>query len=670
MHRDGPLLLLAGAGTGKTRVITFRIAHMISKGIKAENILAVTFTNKAAAEMRERVGQLLTKKDGKALTVSTFHSFCSMLLRHHINELGYSFNFTIATENYQIGLIRSIMTELGYVLPKEHPDYEKQDSVNASEILNQISDAKGKLLEPEDLEDAAITERQRRTAKVYELYQRRMRNMDLVDFDDLLVLVLKIWKLKPHLLKVHQSKYKYLMIDEYQDTNHVQFKIMQTLAGAPANLCVVGDDDQSIYGWRGADVGNILGFDKQFNNAQVIRLEQNYRSTESILQSANHVIANNTMRHPKKLWSGKGKGERILLSKTVNDAEEARLVAEMIKDLKARNNFSWKDFAILYRSNHQSRAFEAEFRKQKIPYQLVGSKGFYERKEILDALSYLRTLDNPRNDLDFLRILNVPTRGMGDKSVERLRHLQQRSDLPLQKLLMEDEFLEDLPKNTVDKLVSFHECITDFRQRFQNYRNLTANVDAFLHNIGYIEGLSRTYKPQADALRRRENVMEFLNAVKEFEERFGPDASLWRLCESFSLFDSNDKVEEDGTQNAAVTLMTIHASKGLEFPTVFLVGLEQGLFPHKNSVNEGGLEEERRLFYVAITRAQERLMVTHCDNRSVRGKRQKQRPSPFLRELPRDLVEYRKADEAVKPASSDQVTNIIAEMKAMLAAKP
>ncbi len=652
----GPLLLLAGAGTGKTRVITYRVAYLISRGVAPGNILAVTFTNKAAREMKERLGALLNAEQARLVTAATFHSFCARILRAKIRLLGYSPQFQIAPEGYQTGLVKNVLGELGVT----------REGLNAQYCLNLISRAKSRLLLPADIPADGVDWPSELPA-VYERYQQQMKNMDMVDFDDLLLLVVRLWREHPDVLAQHQEHYQYLLIDEYQDTNAVQFQLMFMLAAKHQNICAVGDDDQSIYGWRGADLGNILRFEEYFPKAKVIRLEQNYRSTTTILQAANAVIAHNQERHGKRLWSGKGTGEKILLVRAADELAEANFVAEFVRDRRAVRGGGYRQFAALYRSNHQSRLLEDAMRRARIPYRLIGSRSFYQRKEILDAVSFLCVMQNPKDNQSLLRIINVPPRGIGDKSIERLKQLHMISSVPLQKLMVAPEFLNDLPADTATRLRHLHSGIEKYRREAAACNNLAGMVRGFLEDVGYLEGLGRMYKPREDAIRRRENVFEFFNAIAEFEKRWGPNATLNNFLEQFMLLDDNDKV--DGEEEDAVTLMTVHAAKGLEFPVLVVVGLEQGLFPHQQSMKEGGLEEERRLFYVAVTRAQEELALVHADKRRVLGETMTRRPSRFLEEIPEDLAVVCDTNSAMKPASAEVAAEFLARMKEMFAVK-
>ncbi len=661
-HKDGPLLILAGAGTGKTRVITCRIAWMVSQGVPPEQILAVTFTNKAARELRERVAGMLGKECAGRVTAGTFHSFGAGLLRRHIGRLGYSAKFGIASQSYQVGLVKEIMGHAGAV----------GEGFDSERFQARISLAKNALRTPADEADAAVFPADHKFAEVYAEYLRRMKMMDLLDFDDLLVLVLELWNRFPELLEKHREQYRYLMVDEYQDTNPVQFQIVRTLAGPRANLCVVGDDDQSIYAWRGATVDNILRFESNFGGTpvKVIRLEQNYRSTNTILEAANHVIKNNPLRHGKKLWSGKEKGDPLVCVRVPDDEAEGKFVADLLSELRASKNIPYSDMAVLYRSNHQSRVFEEKLRTalRPVPYTIVGGQSFFERKEVLDAISLLQAAWNPKDDLALLRVLNVPPRGVGEKSVERLKELQRVSGLPLQRLLVENEFLRDLPSaQSVAAVREFHACLEKHRELFAQHGGLAGKVEALLRESGYLDGLLKIYRQREDAESRRENLMEFVNSAAEFEGHRG--GGLGDFLELHTLRDMNDREEAAGRAERGVTLMTVHAAKGLEFPVVVIVGLEHGLFPHEMAVDEGHTDEERRLFYVAVTRAQRLLYLSHCERRKVRGTPQRRRPSEFLDELPAELVEHHTPESVFKPASREEASDAIARMKAMFAKK-
>ncbi len=653
---DGPLLILAGAGTGKTRVITCRAAHLLRRGVPPEALLMVTFTNKAAGEMQERIAALTGREQARRITAGTFHRFGLMILRRHIARLGYSPRFGIAPESYQAGLVKSIMGELGATGEGYDPD----------RFQARISLAKNALQTADDLRASAVTPVDRALADVYEAYRRQLKMMDLVDFDDLLILVLELWDKYPQVLEELRERHRYLMVDEYQDTNQVQFQLVARLAGPARNLAVVGDDDQSIYGWRGATVDNILRFEDHFPNAKIIRLEQNYRSTGTILEAANAVIACNPKRHGKRLWSGLDRGEPIISLRVPDDEAEAATVADLLHEYHRDQERPWTDFAILYRSNHQSRAFEEKLRQAQIPYVLVGSKSFFERKEILDGLSLIQAAANPKDDLALLRVLNVPPRGVGEKTVERLRELQQRTHRPFQGLLHEPDFLGELSPATAAALRKFGACLVRARESFQKPDNLAAKIRALFDESGYLEGLGRMYKPREDALNRQENLMEFLNAAAEFEKAEGPGADIGAFLDRFTLMDMNDRREESDHDTRGVTLMTVHAAKGLEYPAVFVVGLENNLFPNPHAVEDGNLDEERRLFYVAVTRARQFLVLVHAEKRRVRGDLQRRRVSPFLEEIPAELLAIHTPESVFRQVTPEERAAMLAELLAKL----
>ncbi|MBP5671907.1 MAG: UvrD-helicase domain-containing protein [Victivallales bacterium] len=650
----GPVLLLAGAGSGKTRVIIHRIANMIRHDISPTNILAVTFTNKAAREMRERVGELLSVRQAEEVTVSTFHAFCLNVLHRHIQRLGYGKRFSIATEGYQKGLVREIATELKLI--GEHCDPYLW--------LSKISLAKANMKAPDDME-AENWPYASDVARVFRRYQLRMKQMDLVDFDDLLCLTVQLWEEFPEILESYQKTYQYIMVDEYQDTNYVQLRLMELLAGKTANICVVGDDDQSIYGWRGANLGNILEFERFFPGAKTIRLEQNYRSTNRILKAANALIAKNVNRKAKTLWSEQGEGEKILAVRCEDERAEATFAADYICDNV--KNSHWSDFAVLFRAGHQSRILEEVFRERRVPYVLVGANSFFQRKEVLDAVSFLRVIANPRDDLSMKQIINVPPRGIGDATMNALYGLQVLTHQPLLQLFDNSEFLAEAPPETALNIQAFQRQLKKAQVAFSTPGDLCGKATAFLEDVGYMDGLVRMYKPRADALKRRENVVEFLSTLAEFDESHGRSATLGDFLEQFDLQDANDRRRDSKKDvGEAVTLMTVHASKGLEFPNVFVVGMEQGLFPHQTALDEGNLEEERRLCYVAMTRARARLLLSYAERRRVAGKVVVKRPSKFLEDIPAELVEFTVPSKVIRPASDDVVEDMFAQMRKML----
>ncbi len=651
---EGPLLVLAGAGTGKTRVITYRVAWLIAQGIEPANILALTFTNKAAREMKERIGEMIPVSSAERVSACTFHSFGARLLRRHIYRLGYSSRFDIAGEAYTDGLVRTLLAELSLA---------GRNGESPQLYRRRISRAKTNLYTPAEIEEQSGLWPPG-FAELYRRYSTRLKAMNVVDFDDLLVLVIHLWREFPAVLEACRRQYRYLLVDEYQDTNHAQFILTSLLAGERANLCVVGDDDQSIYGWRGAAVGNILEFQDSFPRARIVRLEQNYRSTNTILEAANQVIAQNSSRHVKALWSREGEGEKITVVKADDEKAEAKLAADLVRERCSARDGSLADFAVLYRSNHLSRSLEQAFRQAGLDYCLIGGQSFYQRKEIIDALSFLRLAWNPSDDQSLLRVLNVPPRGLGDKSIGYLRELQALSGQSLQELLTSPEFTARLTSGTRGA-AEFAECLRKYQKEFRGAGNLAGKIRAYLREIGYLDGLARMYKPREDALRRRENILELINSAADYDERYGSQAELGDFLETFALRDTGDQVER--RPEGSVGLMTVHGAKGLEFPVVIVIGLEHELFPHRNSMKEGGIEEERRLFYVAATRAREELYLTHAAWRRVNGKPVSRRVSPFVKEVPPCYTVETDVENVFKPVSSEDAAAYLERMKQMFA---
>ncbi len=648
---EGPVLVLAGAGTGKTTVITIRICYMLENGIAPENILAVTFTNKAAREMKERLHQMVPWLKPDQLTMSTFHSFCCRVLRRYAKRIGYGNNFGIADEGDTKDIIREIITD-------RHLKTERQ---NEAYFISGISNAKNDLKMPEDLKTSnrALVQV---IGQVYELYQQRLRQMNLIDFDDLLVKTVMLWREHPEILKEYQERYRYIMVDEYQDTNHCQAELLRLLVGDNHNICVVGDDDQSIYGWRGADIDNILDFPNQYANTKIIKLEENYRSTDLILQAANAVIAHNSKRHGKALWSAQKKSEPIKIVTGRNSEDEAKLVGDLIRNYAFDHNLKYDDIAVLYRSNHLSREFELAFRKASIPYRVVGSKAFYERREIKDAVAYLRLIVNPWDDLSFRRIINVPPRGIGAKSMERMEQFAEVSRSSMLAAVRQGELQDQLPDKAKAELRSFLKAYDRAAAEFKKPGALPDKIYEYLDSLGYIDGLKRIYKKHEESLMRRENVIEFISSAIKFQ-----DVSLLDFMEINSLTDNQDKLDDEEEQNKdAVTLLTVHAAKGLEYPLVFIIGLEQKLFPHERSIEDRDIDEERRLFYVAVTRAKQHLVLTRALNRQKFGQAaQRSLTSQFLMELPEELVEKLTPEDLFVPASDDTVANTFDQLREM-----
>ena len=640
---EGPVLVLAGAGTGKTRVITARIAYMIEQGIDPASILGVTFTNKAAKEMRERIRKIVPAEAAAAVTLGTFHSFCARVLRRDIRYAGnYDSNYSIADTSDQTSIARQAAAELGYA----------KEEIPTAEAVNFIGHCKNRMWSPEDaLNDAAENRPANQVlAEVYERYQKLLELQNMVDFDDMLLLTVRILEEHPDVLKRYRETYKYLLVDEYQDTNAAQFRLIQLLAGERKNLCVVGDDDQSIYAWRGADVSNILDFPRYFPGTKEVKLEQNYRSTNNILATANAVIAPNSARYCKNLWSSKGQGEIIRIIRLDNGDAEAKFVVNAIFDLKAANpDYNYSDFAILYRSNYLSRAFEMAFRNVGIRPKIIGGQEFFQRKEVKDAAAYLKLILNPRDDQSLLRIISLPPRGIGDKAILSLRNLRHVTGIPLSELLDHPDYLKTVSSTAAAGARGLAAALKNAKALFAEPGDLYFKSQQLLRETGYIDGLQRIYKDIKEAETRRENVFEFLNYIGKFESEKQGQCHLADFLESYSLMDDNDRTEDDDDRDAPI-MTTVHASKGLEFPVVFVVGMEQNLFPHERSLAEGSEEEERRLFYVAVTRAREQLFLTCARERYKFKEYVRQIPSHFLKDVPEDISENRVGDSFLKVA--------------------
>ena len=640
---EGPVLVLAGAGTGKTRVITARIAYMIEQGIDPASILGVTFTNKAAKEMRERIRKIVPAEAAAAVTLGTFHSFCARVLRRDIRYAGnYDSNYSIADTADQTSIARQAAAELGYA----------KEEIPTAEAVNFIGHCKNRMWTPEDaLNDAAENRPANQVlAEVYERYQKLLELQNMVDFDDMLLLTVRILEEHPDVLKRYRETYKYLLVDEYQDTNAAQFRLIQLLAGERKNLCVVGDDDQSIYAWRGADVSNILDFPRYFPGTKEVKLEQNYRSTNNILATANAVIAPNSARYCKNLWSSKGQGEIIRIIRLDNGDAEAQFVVNAIFDLKAANpDYNYSDFAILYRSNYLSRAFEMAFRNVGIRPKIIGGQEFFQRKEVKDAAAYLKLILNPRDDQSLLRIISLPPRGIGDKAILSLRNLRHVTGIPLSELLDHPDYLKTVSSTAAAGARGLAAALKNAKALFAEPGDLYFKAQQLLRETGYIDGLQRIYKDIKEAETRRENVFEFLNYIGKFESEKQGQCHLADFLESYSLMDDNDRTEDDDDRDAPI-MTTVHASKGLEFPVVFVVGMEQNLFPHERSLAEGSEEEERRLFYVAVTRAREQLFLTCARERYKFKEYVRQIPSHFLKDVPEDISENRVGDSFLKVA--------------------
>ncbi len=621
LHQKGPLLILAGAGTGKTRVITARIACMIADGIPPDQLLAVTFTNKAANEMRERVTGMIEKDQAKKVTISTFHSLCVRVLRSGIDKLGYKKNFTIYDQSDQIGLLRKIIHRLAAKDEKLEPNLAK----------NLISKAKnqswGEPPDPQSLVGA-----------VYLRYQEELKLLNAVDFDDLLLLGVRLLADHEDVRQQWQGRFRYLMVDEFQDTNRLQLEMVTLLAGNDHNVCVVGDDDQSIYGWRGAEVSNILEFESHFANPTVVKLEQNYRSTNRILNAANAVIRHNPRRRPKQLWSSSGDGDPIRVIPLKSDRDESEYVCDELAQRRREGGRPWEDFAILFRMNAQSRVFEEQLRKRKIPYRLIGGQSFYDRREVKDFIAYLNVILNGDDDISLLRIINMPARGIGDTTVARAVEMSSVQQSSVLNTLRSEEFLGMLSARARGAIENFTGLIDRYETRIlevmSDYPQVAKDL---LAEIDYFEALKKDCKTGEEALAREQNVKELINAMAEQKEKSSD--GIRGFLDSLTLDQDREEKDKEKQENRGVTLITLHAAKGLEFPEVYLVGVEEGILPHDRSKVEGNLDEERRLFYVGITRAMRRLTLSHCNSRMRYGSAMPCQRSSFLKDLPEECVE-------------------------------
>ena len=670
----GPVLILAGAGTGKTRVITFRIAHMVEKGVAPGNILGVTFTNKAAREMQERVRKLLprSKSEDKTNrpTICTFHSLCVRILRQHIEKLGYKKNFVIYDQSEQLAAVKKILSAIS----------AKGEKTDPGAVLAMLSKFKNGGEHSAAFDDPSVRALAQHVAKRYE---SALHACNAVDFDDLILLTLRLFREHPEALEACRAKYRYVMVDEYQDTNAAQFELVHALTQEHRNFCVVGDDDQSIYGWRGAEVANLLNMEKHFPEIKVVKLEQNYRSTTTILNAANAIIKNNVRRRGKSLWSQKGTGAKIQLQTYPTDEDEAREVIGQIEFKRIAHRIPWKDCAILFRTNQQSRPLETELRKAGVRYHLIGGQSFFDRREIKDFLAYLKTFVNPHDDISLLRIANVPARGLSDLTMERLLGASHERKCSVFTAMKNPLVTTTFQKNTRECIEAFVEFVELTREQLgsgtgvspvssavganpethgQDARATTFMLahwaDNFLNETGYFAELKRLEKDPEVAEARVRSLRELMATMDGVGNQ--PAERLENFLENITL-DSDREEEKENTQDA-VTLITMHSCKGLEFPHVFVVGLEDGLLPHSRSKIEGTLDEERRLFYVAVTRAMQTLTISHCAGRKKYGQTLPCQPSPFLKELPEELVEHSDS-KSKQPVTQESGKNLFAAMR-------
>jgi len=630
IHKNGPLLLLAGAGSGKTRVITCRIVHLLQQGVRAEQILAVTFTNKAAKEMRERVQEMVGSKATKGMTIATFHSLGVRILKTNIDRLGFKKNFSIYAAADQQRLIRDLLRDLGI----------KNSAADADQVLWRISSAKNRLISADQYQPSNRDPVSSLVATIYPRYQQALKAFNAVDFDDLLLFSVQLLQQYPDLQDHYSRRFQYQMVDEYQDTNPVQYRLLRLLASHHSNLCVVGDDDQSIYAFRGADVANILDFENDFPDTKVIKLEQNYRSSGNILAAANALIKNNQNRKEKALWTDSGCGRKLEYCLCEDGEDEARQVMELIHAEKYRDKFAYGDFAILYRTNSQSRAFEEQLRYENIPYVLIGGQQFFDRKEIKDVIAYLKVIENPVDEVNLLRILNYPRRGIGTGSIDKIIRFSAGQKISLWRVLQQVDQVAEVNDRTVTACSQFVELIQRYQKRFKQPLRLQETLLELLVELKLADEIYRQEKNPLIAQRRVANQNELVNSMATYLERT-PHPDLAGFLERVSLFDDAPQKNDKESQLAldAVTLMSLHSSKGLEFPVVFLTGLEEGFLPHKKSIYETfDIDEERRLCYVGITRAQQQLFLSGAQQRRKYGKLELREASRFLSEIPGDLV--------------------------------
>ena len=643
---DGPLLILAGAGTGKTRTVTCRIANMLERKIPPQDILAVTFTNKAANEMRERIAGMVSKKAASEMTVCTFHSLCVRLLRGGIDKLGYKKNFSICSHSDQVGLMRELLVRKG----------GSDEKVKPETVLAAISNAKNRGLDPADLEDDFF-------AHLATAYQNELRARNAVDFDDLLLLGERVLREHADVREMFRQRFTRVTVDEFQDTNALQMQLLQQLVGPPFHVCVVGDDDQSIYGWRGAESANILQFERFFPNPRIIRLEENYRSTHAVLHTANSLIRHNRGRREKILRSTRKGGDKVRIVAMPGDDEEAEFIAEEIFAGRSGGRRKWEDFAVLFRTNNQSRKLELALRERKIPYRMVGAQSFYDRREVRDVLAYTQLLVSPDADVPLLRVLNSPPRGIGQATAVLATDWSREHHESVWQALCDPQFTTTLGTKTRHAIEAFIALIAGAKNRIDlNHENPADVLQSLLTEIEYLPWLERGCKTDSERQQRAEGIQMVLGSLRDH-------AAKGRKLQAF-LDDSalaSDREDEDLEKKQGVTLITLHASKGLEFPIVFLVGLEEGVLPHSRSMADGTKDEERRLLYVGITRAQDELTLTYCATRIKWGQQTGCQPSSFIAELDGEFLEHTSYDDILgAEASDDDIDNFFGNLKGML----
>lgn len=639
LHTEGPLLILAGAGSGKTRVITHKIAYLIEeKRVFPSNILAITFTNKAAKEMKERVEGLL-KGRVEDIWMGTFHSMCVRILRREIESIGYKRNFSIYDSLDQKTLVKECITEKNL----------NKETFQEKPIISIISSLKDDMIDPDDYINENYKDYYRRNVgEIYGLYEEKLKKNNALDFDDLILKTVFLLKSDERIREKYQSKFEYIFVDEYQDTNKSQYELIKYLSGKHGNICVVGDEDQSVYGWRGADIRNILNFERDFKGAEVIKLEQNYRSTGNILDVANSIIKNNTERKGKKLWTAKERGQYATLKINFDEKEEANFVTQKVIDLVKEGKYKYGDFVILYRTNAQSRSFEETFIRNSIPYKIVGGLKFYDRKEVKDLIAYLRLIQNPLDDISLRRIINVPKRGIGASTLGKIEKYTSQTGESIYGALLDLDKIQGLSGRARNVIKSFTAMINKFLA-MKEIMGVRDFIEEVVYSTGYIKELEEENSVESQS--RIENLKEFISVAVDFETNY-EGGTLEDFLANVSLLSDVDKTDE---RKDVVTMMTVHGAKGLEFPVVFLVGMEEGLFPISRALDSiHDMEEERRLCYVAVTRAEELLYISYANLRTIYGNTTYSLPSRFLKEIPDDILKICKNDER-KEKQEDEI---------------
>ncbi len=647
---DGPLLILAGAGTGKTRVITTRVAYLIARGVDPSTILAVTFTNKAAAEMRDRLARMVAAESAKKVTMSTFHALCLRILRSGIDRLGYKNNFSIYDEGDQLGLIKKIITRTAAKDEKLDPNVAKAA----------ISKAKNNSWAPPKDDETLL-------GAVFARYRDELKTANAVDFDDLLLLAVQLLEQHTDVQQRWREQFRYLMVDEFQDTNRLQLELVRLLADERQNVAVVGDDDQSIYGWRGAEVSNILEFEHHFPNPTIVKLEENYRSTNAILGTANSLIKNNPRRRAKRLWSSSGDGDKVRLVESPNDREEAQFVAEEIQRRHADHSEPWEDFAVLFRMNAQSRTLEENLRRLQIPYRIVGGKSFFDRREVKDLMAYMSVLVNPGADVNLLRIINTPSRGISAATVESALHWSVRQKCSLWEALQSNELLASFSNRTAASVKAFVELIDGYQTRIlEPLSDPAVIITKLIAEIEYGADLRRSCKSAEEASARELNFGDMLRDLAQFTRQSNKGLPGF-LDEIVLDQEREEEKQEDIEKKRGVTLITMHAAKGLEFRHVYLVGLEEGILPHDRSKTDGTVDEERRLLYVGITRARQTLTLSYCRDRMKFGATSSCTPSSFIKELAPEVLDRIDLQKLLStPVAEGTGKNRFAQMRAAI----